>query len=391
VTSFIIEHMDQIVAEWESFARTVSPASATMDNVALRDHVKQMLEAIAIDVETVQTGAQQEQKSKGGAPSDGLADTAAEIHGQLRHGAGFDLAELVAEFRALRASVLRIWIASRHYGDPVTAYQITRFNESIDQALAESVATYSEELTRSRDTFLAILGHDLRSPLSALAGALHLLSNPAGDVNREGTLAAGRRSVALMSGMIQDLLEYTRTRLGKGIPIVVDAEDLDDVCKAAFNEVSLVHPQTAFRYEAEAELAGMFDAARMHQVVSNLLNNAVQHGQRGFPVVLIARAEDQCLVIHVKNRGRPIAPELLQVIFDPLVQIPAEDQNGQRVSNLGLGLFIARQIVLAHGGTINASSAGEETQFTVEIPRHIQRRPRDIQHVRDVRLAAANG
>jgi len=390
MTSFINEHMDEIIAEWESFARTVSPASATMDNVALRDHVKQMLQAIALDVETEQSGAEQEAKSKGDAPRADTIDSAAEIHGQMRHGSGFDLGELVAEFRALRASVLRIWMRGSHFGDPATAYQITRFNESIDQALAESVATYSEELTRSRDTFLAILGHDLRSPLGALSGALNVLSHPSGEAHRAETLASGKRSVAIMGAMIQDLLEYTRTRLGKGIPITPAAGDLTSVCKHAFDEFSLMHPQTAFRFEAEAGLLGVFDAARMQQVVSNLLNNAVQHGQRGSPVTLIARANDLGLVMQVRNRGRPIAPELLQVIFDPLVQVPAEESQAQRFTNLGLGLFIAREIVLAHGGTIEAASGGEETQFTVQLPRHVPSKPDDVKPGRDVPLVAAN-
>ena len=370
MTSFIIEHMDEIVAEWESFARDVSPASAGMDSVALRDHVRQMLVAIAKDLETEQTGAEQTRKSKGDAPAlAGNDDTAAETHGQLRHTAGFDLGELVAEFRALRASVLRIWVASRRNEDPVSAYEITRFNEAIDQALAESVATYSAELTRSRDTFLAILGHDLRSPLGALDNALHLLSLPDGDANRAETVAVGKRSVLTMSGMIQDLLEYTRTRLGKGIPVTLAQADLKAVCRAAFNEVCLAYPQRAFRFDAPmGDLGGMIDAARMHQVVTNLLNNAVQHGQVGFPVSLAAGANEQNFNIQVKNRGRPLAPELLQVIFDPLVQIPAEDPASER-TNLGLGLFIAQEIVEAHGGTIEATSSGEETVFTLEIPR----------------------
>ena len=378
MTSFIIEHMEEIVAEWESFARTVSPASATMDSAALRDHVKQMLQAIAKDIETHQTGAEQEEKSKGEAPPLDAVDTAAETHGHLRHTAGFDLGELVAEFRALRATVLRIWVASKRYGDPLSAYEITRFNEAIDQALAESVATYSAELTRSRDTFLAILGHDLRSPLSALAGALHILSNPVGATQREETLAVGKRSVAVMGGMIQDLLEYTRTRLGSGIPVTLALDDLRDVCKAAFSEVSLTYPQTAFRFEAPlSELKGAIDAARMHQVISNLLNNAVQHGQPGFPVSLIANANGEHLVVEVKNRGRPIAPELLQVIFDPLVQIPSEVADAGRFGSLGLGLFIAKEIVVAHGGTIHATSSDEETKFTLEIPRSIRPRLQD--------------
>lgn len=372
--SFIIDNIEEIMAEWESFARTVSPASATMDTASLRDHARQMLEAIALDIQTFQSGEQQEEKSKGAAPK-AIADTAAELHGQLRHGSGFDLAALVAEFRALRASVLRIWMRSGSYGDESTAYQISRFNEAIDQALGESVASYSGELARSRDTFLAILGHELRSPLGALSAVLYGLSNPSTDISRPEMLATGRRSIALMSSMIRDLLEYTRTRLGKGIAVTLATGDLTTVCKAAFNEVSLVHPKTAFRLEAEAGLVGVFDAERIHQVVSNLLNNAVQHGRLGYPVILLLLRNERGLVVKVKNNGFPISPESLQVIFDPLVQIPAAESSNQQSTNLGLGLFIAREIVLAHGGTIGASSIGDETQFTVEIPHVVQRKP----------------
>ena len=378
MTSFIIEHMDEIVAEWESFARTVSPASAALDPAALRDHAKQMLQAIAADIETAQTGAQQEEKSKGGAPRASVFETAAETHGHLRHSVGFDLSELVAEFRALRASVLRIWLASKRYDDPVTAYEITRFNESIDQALAESVATYSAELARSRDTFLAILGHDLRSPLGSLANVLHILSSPPGDAHRDVTVATGKRSVALMGGMIKDLLEYTRTRLGGGIPIKHAHADLKSICKGVFDEVSLVYPKIAFRFEATVpKLDGLLDADRMHQVVSNLLNNAVQHGQPGAPVVLVVGGNDQDLVVQVKNQGRPIAPEALPVIFDPLVSVAAEGAAREGFANFGLGLFIAREIVLAHGGQIRVSSSDEETVFTAEIPRNVQDKHQD--------------
>lgn len=367
--SFIIENLPEIVAEWESFARTVSPASATMDSSALRDHVRGMLEAIAKDIETWQSTRQRDLKSKGLGPVSPGGETAAASHGALRHTAGFDLSELVAEFRALRATVLRLWVEKKRYGDADSAYEMARFNEAIDQALAESVATYSEELDKSRDTFLAILGHDLRSPLSALAGAMHILSQPAGEVIRADALAAGTRSVSTMGGMIQDLLEYTRTRLGKGIPITRAPGNLEAVCKAAVNEVSLVYPQTAFRFEAGGSLDGHFDSARMHQVVSNLLNNAVQHGKRGFPVFLVVHGDNYNLTLEVRNQGVPIAAELLQVIFDPLVQIPMDESDPRRLTNLGLGLYIAREIVLAHRGTIHAtSSAVDGTVFTVELP-----------------------
>src|SRR3954469_16884261 len=140
-------------------------------------------------------------------------------HGVLRHLAGFDLRQLAAEFRALRASVLRLWL-KRGVEDATAFYQMTRFNEAIDQALAESIANYSDEVGRSRDTFLAILGHDLRTPLSAIANSASYLRKR-GSADAEATSAINRisRSTANMSSMIRDLLEYTRTRLGRAIPI----------------------------------------------------------------------------------------------------------------------------------------------------------------------------
>ena len=370
MASFILEHLDQITAELESFAREVSPASATMDSTALRDHVRQMLQAIAKDVQTWQSSDQRELKSKGlGAVS--AIETAAESHGALRHTAGFNLSELVAEFRALRASVLRLWVVkAANSADPGHAYEIARFNEAIDQALAESVATYSEELAKSRDTFLAILGEDLRRPLGAIGGALDVLSKPAVPAARAAAAAVGARSVAEMSRLIRDLLEYTRTRLGMAIPIIAGDANLAKVCKAVVDEVSLIYPQTAFRFESGGRLDGVFDSARMHQVVSNLLNNAVQHGRRGYPVSVLAVGDDDNLTVQVMNKG-VIEPGLLQVIFDPVVRIPATEQPASGNSaRLGLGLFVAREIVRAHRGAIGATcSAHEGTTFTLELPR----------------------
>ena len=369
LSQFIIEHLDEIVSEWEVFARTQSPASDTMDVLALRDHARQMLEAIARDIETSQSAAEQSRKSRGLGPVFHGVETAAATHGILRHAAGFDLRQLVAEFRALRASVLRLWAASAGPGAAEHVYEMTRFNEAIDQALAESVATYSKELAKSREIFLAILGHDLRSPLSALSGTLHLLSRVDATIDRQQALATARRSVTTMDGMIRDLLEYTKTRLGTGIPIAPAEANLERVCKAAVDEVSLAYPQTAFRYESSGPLDGVFDGARMYQVVSNLLNNAVQHGRRDAPVTLIAEGSEEALSLRVRNEGTPISPESLQVIFEPLVQTKASGSD-RNPTNLGLGLFIAREIVLAHGGTIDASStAAAGTQFTVRLPR----------------------
>ena len=172
-----------------------------------------------------------------------------------------------------------------------------------------------------------------------------------------------------MSATIRDLLEYTRTRLGTGIPITRENANLETVCKSAINELSLVHPSVGFRFESRGALNGMFDPERMHQVVSNLLNNAVQHGKRGLPVSLIAEGNETALSCNVTNHGEPIPAESLQAIFEPLVQISTEESSAPRSTNLGLGLFIAREIVIAHGGTIAASSSQDGTTFSILLPR----------------------
>jgi signal transduction histidine kinase len=366
--AFIRDKLEDIVAEWEKFAASLSPTTVgRMDSLALRDHAKPMLQAIATDIESSQSEGEQAAKSKGLEPA-ALSATAATTHGLLRQTAGFDLQQLVAEFRALRAAVLRMW-ADRNVADAARVYEITRFNEAIDQALAESVESYSKELSKSRDTFLGILGHDLRSPLGAVAGALHILAQPGSEPYRAAALAAGKSSVATMEELIHDLLDYTRTRLGKGIPIEAAPSSLEAVCRACVREVSLVSPGVDIRFEGAGDLDGMFDPARLRQVVSNLLNNAVHHGKAGAPVRLIARGTAERLTLEVWNEGIPIEAAQLESIFDPMVQLEPVEVSTKPSSNLGLGLFIAREVVRAHGGTIRATSSPEGTAFTAEIPR----------------------
>jgi signal transduction histidine kinase len=367
MASFIIEHLEQILVEWEAFAGTQSPAADTLDVAALRDHAKQMLEAIARDIETAQSPLQQELKSKGLKPHT-PGTSAAASHGALRQQVGFDLGQLVAEFRALRASVLRIWLASARHGDAPTATEIVRFNEAIDQALAESVETYSIELARSRDMFLGILGHDLRTPLAAMWGAVEILAKSDKSMARASAYGAANRGLAAMGAMIRDLLDFTRTRLGKGIPVALDTADLEQVCRASIAEMALAYPDSTYDFTCEGRMDGLFDRERMHQVVSNLLGNAVQHGEAKAPIQVRAAVEDDTLRLHVTNRGEPIPPSVLPSIFDPLVQGALDDSSPRRATNLGLGLFIAREIVQAHGGCISASSTPAATTFSVRFP-----------------------
>src|SRR5688500_16130565 len=359
LSGFIEQHMDEIVAEWEAFAHTLLPAAATMTSLALRDHAKPILQAIAREIRTDRV----QDKSSAG--------TAATTHGALRHLSGFNLLQLGSEYGALRASVIKLWrshLAKEHHG---ALDDLTRFNEAVDQALAESIASYAEELARSRDTFLAILGHDLRSPLSAVSMSGHYLSRAGMLEGKQELQAVARiqRGAAKMDAMIKDLLEYTRTRLGRGIPIVRQACNIGRICEAALDEMKAGHPDRAFRLQTSGELGGSFDSARLHQVFGNLLNNAVQHGAEDSPVILEAHGAPDTITVQVKNYGPAIPADALQVIFNPLVQVPATDD--ERTSgSLGLGLFIARSIVLAHGGTLEVeSSAAAGTVFTARLPR----------------------
>jgi signal transduction histidine kinase/CRP-like cAMP-binding protein len=372
LSKFIVRHMEDIVCEWDAFAQTLLPWAATMSAISLRDHAKQILEAIAKDIESAQTDQEQSDKSKGLVRYLG-AETAAATHGALRHLSGFGLLQLGSEYRALRASVLRLWSMELSKEHHLALADITRFNESVDQALAESIARYADEVANSRDTFLAILGHDLRSPLSAVSMLADYLATPGLPQDKQlQAVARIQRSAATMSAMVRDLLEYTRSQLGQGIPITLQAANIRSICETAQDEVRAAHPNCVLHLETSGNLEGRFDAARLHQVLSNLLNNAIQHGAADSPVVLTARGAGDTITLQVKNHGRAIPADALQVIFNPLVQVPSADPhpNAPLSTSLGLGLYIAREIVLAHRGSITvASSDASGTVFSVELPR----------------------
>src|SRR3954452_9095440 len=373
LAQFIIENLEEIMIEWEAFATSLLAPGQTMTSLALRDHSKQILQAIALDIEEGQTDLEQAYKSKGYVRIADATRTAAMTHGALRHLAGVDLRQLAAEFRALRASVLRLWL-KRGVEDATAFYQMTRFNEAIDQALAESISNYSDEVARSRDTFLAILGHDLRSPLAAIANSSLYLRSP-GLLPPGAPLDAAKRidrSSAKMSSMIRDLLEYTRTRLGRAIPISPEPGSMQEICALAFDEIRAAHPERIFKLDTSGELEGQFDSERLQQVLSNLLNNAVRHGARSQPITLSAHGEAELITVQVKNHGQPIPADQLQVIFNPLVQIPSAlvDEDSSPSTSLGLGLYIAHEIVAMHGGTMVAESSDDGgTVFSARLPR----------------------
>jgi signal transduction histidine kinase len=373
LSQFILRHVEQILVAWESFARTQTPSADEMSKAQLRDHAKLILEAIALDLETPQSGRERDQKSKGLAPSTGGEESAASTHGSLREASGFTLLQLTAEYRALRASVLKLWQQEiGELGAPEVA-DLIRFNEAIDQALAESVVEYAARAGRSRDTFLAMLGHDLRSPLAAMVSAGDYLLRPEarqGDISVTG--ARVKRTALMMTGMVNDLLEYARSQLGGTMPMKRSASDLREIAVHALRDANAVHPECAFQLEADGDLQGVFDAVRIQQVITNLLTNAAQYRDRAYSVTLALSGDAEQLQLLVKNRGPVIPPQAFDAIFNPLVQLAQDEtQPGRPATSMGLGLFIAKEVANAHGGAISVSSTAKQgTIFTVSIPRH---------------------
>ena len=373
LSTFITTHLEKILFEWDAFARTLFPASPAPPPHLLRDHAREILQEIVVDLDTHQTAEQQTEKSKGQADENVNKKSAAAVHGTLRQASGFTLIQLTAEYRALRATVFRLWMPHMQLGTQESAADMMRFNEAMDQALAESVVTYSENADRTRDTFLAILGHDLRSPLFTMKLAGSYLMRPA--IGTEGTREMGARvarSAANMTAMVKDLLEYARTQLGGEIPLNLLPENMAGICQAALDDAQAGYPDCPFELKVSGDLSGSFDSARLQQLFSNLLNNAAQYRDNSRAVMLTAVGEANSITVQVCNHGPVIPAPLLQAIFDPLVQLSVEQglQEGAPSSSLGLGLFIAREITMSHCGTITvASNEHSGTVFTVKLPR----------------------
>jgi signal transduction histidine kinase len=369
LAEFIDEERLTIVAEWESFARTLLPVADGLNALALRDHADEILTAIIRDMKSRQTKPEQAEKSKGRGQAHQLGEMG-KIHATLRIEIGFRLGQMVAEYRALRASVLRLW--EKVGGDPGG---ITRFNESIDEALTVAVDSFTETTERYRDQSLGILSHDLRNPLSGIILGATMLMRPEGGGSsgarddRNAIVICKRilSSARRMDRMIGDLLDLTRTRFGKLIPMTRAPIDLEPLCRQMLAELEGQCPGRLL-FSSEGDLRGEWDSDRIAQVLSNLIRNAIQHGGKDDPITLVALGRSDEVLLKVHNGGPAIPPDALPNIFEPMVR-HVEDE--QRNTGLGLGLFIAFQVVLAHEGKLEVTStAGRGTTFTARLPRH---------------------
>ena len=372
LADFILANIEPILVEWERFARGTKPG-ATMDALALRDHAREILLATVQDMRSAQSRSEQAAKSKGQQTVDTCdhsLDVASDQHAVGRLDSGFDLLEVVSEYRALRASVLQLW----HENAPDThyVYDVTRFNESIDQSLTKAVSGYTKRADESRDLFLAILSHDLRSPLHSIVMASevlpHLIESNSEAADIVSQIAT---DAAVMERMVRDLLDYTRTRLGSGVPVIASTMDLGVLGQALLDQFQLANPNRDIRLESAGDLCGQWDADRLRQAISNLLGNAVQHSHENAPIIFSLNGESPDVVMEVRNHGNPIPADRQKSIFDPLVRGASSKHADQKYSSsMGLGLYIAREIANAHGGSIDVTSSAQAgTAFTIRLPR----------------------
>ena len=352
LSDFIRRSRDAIVAEWISRVRLL-PSAKGLSLPALLNHVPQMLDKLADAIER-------------GDISSAALETLASVHAEERLQQQYGLGQVVTEYRILRRVILELH--EEHLGlTTLRGMPLLVLNEVIDSAIADSVESYTRERELARDVFVGILGHDLRTPLSAIALNASQLRQRASELPAWSSTLAERitGSAARMERMIDDLLDLARTRLGEGMVMDSKPMDLRPVIAQIVAELAVAHPERTIQClatEVPGNFHGRWDADRIAQIISNLVANAVRHGAD--PVVVEPQDLGDHVIIEVRNHGH-IPAEAMPHLFKAFTKgDPSAKQAG-----LGLGLYIVNEIAKAHGGTVSVESEHAVTSFVVALPR----------------------
>jgi signal transduction histidine kinase len=377
LANFIISEMELILGEWEAFARTIKPASSKMDTTELRDHAELMLKFIAKDLNTAQTRVEQRTKSHGLAARN-IGDSGEE-HGLNRLESKFTMEQLFSEYRALRSSVLRLW-KDAHPSPEISDFEdMIRFNEAVDQLIASSVFSFTDAQRQAEETegrrrtqFLAMLGHELRNPLSPIITASSLLKMAKGNekvIDSASDVIA--RQVTHMAGLIDDLLEISRVTRGQ-IEVKLDDVEIEQVFIDAVEQVMPQIEARGHRFEMQVlprPTVVRCDKKRLVQVIANLLRNAVKYTPNGGQVQLKSVLHEDEVVITIEDNGIGMPAEFISHAFELFAQV--ESTSDRADGGLGLGLALVRTLVQLHGGKVACFSEGpgKGSQFTVWLPR----------------------
>jgi PAS domain S-box-containing protein len=243
------------------------------------------------------------------------------------------------------------------------------FEERMRDLAAQNAALEEKSrIQQFQERFLAILGHDLRNPLAAIDMGLGILRQRSDDSTSLRILERIESSSRRMSRMIQQILDLTRSRLAGGIQVNPQAMDLQSVLSSTVDELRTAYPGSVIELECPP-LAGKWDADRLEQVFSNLIGNALVHGGTDGSVSIAASSRDSVVSVTVHNEGPPIPEHLGHSLFDPFRRGDRESRSS-KTAGLGLGLYISRELVAAHGGSIEfESSPARGTTFCVTLPK----------------------
>ena len=371
--ALIHSQLEAIVDRWEAATReALGPSKAA----SLGESLHQPYRDLIIQTLAETPGAFCGERSSSALDGEGLGaagQDSASRYVALRYAAGLTVADVVCELGLLWPNVLWLLRTTGTLDQEASLDELERFTGALHNMLARSVQSYLDRVSAAGDMFLAILGHEIRNPLQAIAVAGKLLAVPSlPDPTRVETAARVSRATKLMDGLVSDLIDFTRSRLGVRARVERSACDLREACQEALELAQMSAPEREFRHQFVGNLQLQADRARLRQVMSNLLNNALQHGDEATPISLSALGTEESIILTVSNFGRPIPEEAARVIFEPLVQVPisSADPTKRFKHSLGLGLYIAREIVRGHDGTITVhSSPTAGTTFTVRLPR----------------------
>jgi len=237
--------------------------------------------------------------------------------------------------------------------------------EAVDRLAASEARLLNErETSELREQFIAVLGHDLRNPLASIAAGTKMLAREGSKAATGEILGLMQKSVARMSALIDNVLDFARGRLGSGITLKRAPQSLQPVLNQVIAELRTSSPERKIETNFDLTQAVNCDGGRIAQLFSNLLGNSVTHGTAARPIQVQARTHDGAFELSVANSGQPIPAEAMDRLFQPFYRVSAQEAH----QGLGLGLYIASEIARAHGGRIDVTSSPQETRFTFRMP-----------------------
>jgi signal transduction histidine kinase len=235
-------------------------------------------------------------------------------------------------------------------------------------AVTQTALLSERETSELREQFIAVLGHDLRTPLSALGHAIELLRLKHPDPDALPLLQRMQRSVSRMSALVDDVVDFTRGRMGGGISLNLRHESaLELPFGQVIDELRELHSENTIVAHIQPNISLLCDARRLSQLLSNLLKNAIVHGDAHAPVTVSVTSADGRFAISVSNQGDALSPQRIQQLFKPFWRAPSSGPH----EGLGLGLYIVAEIARSHAGTMDVTSCDGTICFTFSMPDRI--------------------